>query len=195
MKTKGKLNKGIALVLSAALIIGLTLAIPDIGIKSYAATDTAPSVQAYADKATLMGDTFAPGTDGTNETVGLLYFGKDSGGASQKWYILGPDNGATGSEENTVIFAAKELTTVAFQSNTSSNPKWSDAKDGDYTDSGYEITANTDVNYNHYGVSDVRKTLQNMVGEESTNFSKTERNLLQSTKVKTNDYKNEDGGG
>ena len=96
MKKKCKLNRGIASVLSAALLVGMSPAIPDIGIKSYAdsatAIDTAaPSVQAYADKATLMDETFAPGDDGTNDTVGLLYFGKNSNETSQKWYILGKD--------------------------------------------------------------------------------------------------------
>ena len=201
MKNRGRLNRGIATVLSAALIMGLAPAIPDMSLKSYAVTtiDTeAPSIQAYVTKDTLVSNDrtinkFIPDDDGKNDIVGLLYFGKDSKRALQKWYILGKDaqvKDADNKTENTVIFAAKELTTVAFQSNTSSNPKWSDANDGDYTGSGYNMTANTELYKNHYGVSDIRKNLQNMVGEESTNFSKTERDLLQSTKVKTNDYKN-----
>ena len=197
MKNRGRLNRGIATVLSAALLVGMSPAIPDMSLKSYADTATemaAPSVQAYADKDILMGDTFAPDSDGKNNTVGLLYFGKDSDGIIQKWYILGADEGATGSADNTVIFAATELTKGAFQSNTSSNPKWSDANDGDYTGSGNEMTANTEVNYNHYGVSDIRKTLQTMEGEGSTNFTESERKLLQSTKVKTSDYKNKKDG-
>lgn len=71
---------------------------------------TIPSVSAYATKAQLMDDTFAPNADGTANNIGKLMFGKKPDGIMpQQWYILGKDSGVTG--DNTIIFAASPITT------------------------------------------------------------------------------------
>ena len=196
--TKKSTRKKQAFLLLAAMVMSLLQA-PSGIVTAYATggTDTAePSVQVYASKDDLM-NKFAPEDDGKSDTVGLLYYGKDSAGEEQKWYILGSDDGV-GDGVNTVIFAAKKLIKtgigIKFQSNISYPPRWFDNKYGDYTDSSYIMWRNTEVYNNHYGVSDIRKTLQTMEGEGSAYFSESELKLLQSTKVKTNDYKNKSTG-
>ena len=49
MKNRGRLNRGIASVLSAALLVGITPAIPDMSLKSYAetVTDTETAAPAF----------------------------------------------------------------------------------------------------------------------------------------------------
>ena len=197
MKMKGMLNKGIASVLSAALIMGLTPAIPDMSIKSYAdeAIDTTPSVQAYADKDTLMGDAFAPDKEtGKSDNIGLLYFGKNGNGVLQKWYILGKDNGVkdeNGNDtDNIAIFAAFNITSLAIYKDRNSHNYIGD-KDEVYVT---ESETPSSVDSNHYGESDIRQALRNMAGDEGTDtynyFTATEKTLMQKTKVLTHEYSN-----
>ena len=202
---KGMLNKGIASVLSAALIMGLTPAIPDMSIKSYAdeAIDTTPSVQAYADKATLMGSTFAPGADGTNKNVGLLYFGTN-GTDPQKWYILGKDDQVKDEKgndtDNIAIFAASDiLSSQCFNANSSSYHEYN-VSEGNKNDISYvkgKPDTNNKVAPNHYGGSDIRSALRKMSGEEEDTtaekkynkyFTDTEKKMMQKTTVLTQDY-------
>ena len=196
MKTKGKLNKGVALVLSAALLMGLTPAIPDMSLKSYAVTtiDTeAPSIQAYITKETLVSNDrtinkFIPDDDGKNDIVGLLYFGKNSKGASQKWYILGKDGGVSG--DNIAIFAASNITTNCFYNDTSSHSYVGDDDEAYVTES----EKPSSVYANHYGESDIREALRKMAGDEGTDtykyFTDTEKKMMQKTKVLTHEYSN-----
>ena len=194
MITKGRFNKSIAMVMSAALILGLAPAFPDMSIKSYAGTniDTAPSVQAYADKATLMGEKFAPGNDGTNKTVGLLYFGTN-GTDPQKWYILGKDDQVKDKDgndtDNIAIFAASNITTNCFYKDTSNHDYAGDDDEAYVTGSDKPSS----VYANHYGESNIREALRRMAADGDTTynyFTATEKAMMQKTKVLTHEYSN-----
>ena len=91
MKKQKWIRKGMAFVLSLAMVAGLVPAMSGGANKVQAATGTGtePSVSAYATKTQLMDGTFAPKADGTAENIGKLVFGKNSDGNPQKWYILG----------------------------------------------------------------------------------------------------------
>ena len=91
MKKRRKLRKGLAMLLSLAMVAGLVPAMSGGAIKVQAASGsgTEPSVSAYATKTQLMDGTFAPNADGTAVNIGKLAFGKNSSGNPQEWYILG----------------------------------------------------------------------------------------------------------
>ena len=120
MKKRRRLRKGLAMLLSLAMVAGLVPAMSGGANKVQAASGsgTEPSVSAYATKTQLMDDTFAPDSDGNATNIGKLVFGKNSSGNPQQWYILGKDNGVLG--DNTIIFAASPIATnQAFNSSTS----------------------------------------------------------------------------
>ena len=106
-KLKHNFKKGMAFVLSLAMVAGLVPAMSGGANKVQAApgSGTEPSVSAYATKTQLMDGTFAPNADGTAVNYGKIVFGKKSDGTTaQEWYILGKDEGVSG--DNTIIFAA-----------------------------------------------------------------------------------------
>ena len=161
-----------AFVLSLAMVAGLVPAMSGGANKVQAASGsgTEPSVSAYATKAQLMDDTFAPNAEGTAANIGKLVFGKNSSDP-QQWYILGKDNGVSG--DNTIIFASSPIATgQVFNSDTS--------------DKTYDSTT---VNANHYGASDLRVALQNMATKTSY-FTTAEQGLMNPTTVTTNNTKN-----
>ena len=94
-RLKHNFKKGMAFVLSLAMVAGLVPAMSGGANKVQAApgSGTEPSVSAYATKEQLMDDTFAPKADGTAENYGKIVFGKNSSGNPQEWYILGKDGG------------------------------------------------------------------------------------------------------
>ena len=109
-KLKHNFKKGMAFILSLAMVTGLALAMSGGANTVQAAaagTGTQPSVTAYATKDQLMDDTFKPKDDGTADNYGKLAFGKNSSGSAQEWYILGKDDGVSG--DNTIIFAASPI--------------------------------------------------------------------------------------
>ena len=148
-------------------------------------TSSTPSVSAYATKAQLMDDTFAPDSSGNAMNIGKLVFGKNSSGESQQWYILGKDTGVSG--DNTIIFAASPIASgQVFNSNT---------RDKIYNygaGTGYgESAGSKTVFANHYGASELRVKLQGMVdGSNTTYFTQDEKGLMNPTTVITKDTKN-----
>ena len=84
MKKQKWIRKGMAFVLSLAMVAGLVPAMSGGANKVQAApgSGTEPSVSAYATKTQLMDGTFAPNTDGTAANIGKLVFGKNSSGTS-----------------------------------------------------------------------------------------------------------------
>ena len=109
-RLKHNFKKGMAFVLSLAMVAGLVPAMSGGANTVQAATGsgTEPSVTAYATKTQLMGDTFKPDANGTATTKGKLVFGKKSDGTTaQEWYILGKDGGVSG--DNTIIVAASPI--------------------------------------------------------------------------------------
>ena len=83
-RLKHSFKKGMAFVLSLAMVAGLVSAMSGGANTVQAATGsgTEPSVTAYATKAQLMDGTFKPGDDGTATTKGKLVFGKKSDGTT-----------------------------------------------------------------------------------------------------------------
>ena len=208
MKMKAGLGKGTALVLSAALVLGLAPVIPG-NIYNRALADTAaavnsgtaqePSVQVYADKDTLMGDTFDPGSDGTQaKAVAKLKFGK-SGDNAIEWYILGPDKGIEGN--NIAIFVTDNIGKEAFfdwESVITTAEADVHTYTGDEDEEYVKGTRTPDsdmVAYSHYGESNIRKALRKMADASDTTydyFSRAEKDLMQKTKVLTHEWDNED---
>ena len=178
-------KKGMAFVLSLAMVAGLVLAMSGGANTVQAATGsgTEPSVTAYATKAQLM-TAFTPDANGTATTKGKLVFGKKSDGTTaQEWYILGKDAGVSG--DNTIIVAASPIARgQKFNSDISNKNDenlWSDCV--------YSEATITEVYANHYGASELRDTLQGMATNTSY-FTSAEQGLMNATTVTTKDTKN-----
>ena len=185
-KLKHNFKKGMAFVLSLAMVAGLVPAMSGGANKVQAAagSGTEPSVTAFATKDQLMGDTFKPDADGNATTIGKLVFGKKSDGTTaQEWYILGKDEGVSG--DNTIIVAASPIARgQKFNSDISNKNDenlWSDCV--------YSEATITEVYANHYGASELRDTLQGMATNTSY-FTSAEQGLMNATTVTTKDTKN-----
>ena len=191
-RLKHNFKKGMAFVLSLAMVAGLVSAMSGGANTVQAATGsgTEPSVTAYATKAQLMDGTFKPGDDGTATTKGKLVFGKKSDGTTaQEWYILGKDSGV--SVDNTILFAASPIATRKAFSSSASNKTYNYEAGTGYGDP----AGSKEVYANHYGASDLRAALQRMLEDEDGNtvetyFSEAEQGLMNATTVTTKDTKN-----
>ena len=182
MKAINSFKKGMAFVLSLAMVAGLVPAMSGGANKVQAApgSGTEPSVSAYATKDQMMDDTFAPDNTGTASNYGKLVFGKNSSGGAQEWYILGKDHGVSG--DNTIIFAASPIAT---------GQQFDSSYDEKHFDSSFGVYASnpSDVYPNHYGASDLRVALQGMA-KNINYFTTAEQGLMNATTVKTEDTKN-----
>ena len=181
-RLKHNFKKGLAFVLSLAMVVGLVPAMSGGANTVQAATVTGstPSVSAYATKTQLMNE-FTPGNDGTASHYGKLIFGKNKNSEAQQWYILGKDTGVSG--DNTIIFAASPIATgQKFEDNDSSN-KTFQSSFGDYESTPSEVYPN------HYGASDLRVALKTMASDTKY-FTTAEQNLMNTTAVTTNDTNN-----
>lgn len=80
-----KFKKGLALLLTLAMVVGIIPSLPGRANEVKAATGSGtggtPSVTAFATKTQLM-DAFAPDSDGNAAIIGKLVFGKNSNGNS-----------------------------------------------------------------------------------------------------------------
>ena len=184
-KLKHNFKKGMAFVLSLAMVAGLVPSMSGGANTVQAATGsgTEPSVTAYATKDQLM-TAFTPDANGTATTKGKLVFGKKSDGTTaQEWYILGKDTGVSG--DNTIIVAASPIARgQKFNSDISNKNDenlWSDCV--------YSEATITEVYANHYGASELRDTLQGMATNTSY-FTSAEQGLMNATTVTTKDTKN-----
>lgn len=181
-KLKHNFKKGMAFVLSLAMVAGLVPAMSGGANTVQAATGsgTEPSVTAYATKDQLM-TAFNPDSNGTATTIGKLVFGKNSSSVAQEWYILGRDTGVSG--DNTIIFAASPIARKQAFEDDDSNKKTFASSFGVYE------TNPSDVYQNHYGASDLRVALKNMATNTSY-FTTAEQGLMNPTTVTTNDILN-----
>lgn len=194
MKLRHNFKKGMAFVLTFAMIAGLVPAMSGGADTVQAATGsgTEPSVTAYATKDQLM-TAFTPDANGTATTKGKLVFGKNSYGNPQEWYILGADSGVSGGKDNTIIFAASPIARGRmfeddWQNNKTEQNLWSDCN--------YNGTSITEVFPNHYGASDLRVALKGMAeGSNKSYFTSAEQGLMNATTVTTKDTKNKDSSG
>ena len=182
MKLKHNFKKGMALVLTFAMIAGLVPAMSGGAntVQAATGTGTEPSVTAYATKDQLM-TAFTPDANGTATTKGKLVFGKNSDGTTaQEWYILGKDEGVSG--DNTIIFAANPIATGQKFNSSTSNKSFASSF-------GVYASNPSEVYPNHYGASDLRVALQRMA--TNTNyFTTAEQGLMNPTTVTTEDTKN-----
>lgn len=181
-RLKHNFKKGMAFVLSLAMVAGLVLAMSGGANTVQAATGsgTEPSVTAYATKDQLM-TAFNPDSNGDATTIGKLVFGKNSSSVAQEWHILGKDEGVSG--DNTIIFAASPIATKQAFEDDDSNKKTFASSFGVYE------TNPSDVYPNHYGASDLRVALKNMATNTSY-FTTAEQGLMNPTTVRTNDILN-----
>lgn len=183
-KLKHNFKKGMAFVLSLAMVAGLVPAMSGGANTVQAATGsgTEPSVTAYATKDQLM-TAFNPDSNGDATTIGKLVFGKNSKGNPQEWYILGADRKVSEGTNNTIIFAASPIATGQAFEDDDSNKKTFASSFGVYE------TNPSDVYQNHYGASDLRVALKNMATNTSY-FTTAEQGLMNPTTVTTNDMLN-----
>ena len=182
MKLKHNFKKGMAFVLTFAMIAGLVPAMSGGADTVQAATGsgTEPSVTAYATKDQLM-TAFTPDSNGTETNYGKLVFGKNSSGTPQEWYILGKDSGVSG--DNTILFAASPIAkNQAFEDDYFNNKAFQ-------INFGVYESAPTEVYPNHYGASDLRAKLKTMATNTSY-FTTAEQSLMNATTVTTEDKKN-----
>lgn len=181
-RLKHNFKKGMAFVLSLAMVAGLVPAMSGGANTVQAATGsgTEPSVTAYATKDQLM-TAFNPDSNGDATTIGKLVFGKNSSSVAQEWYILGRDTGVSG--DNTIIFAASPIARKQAFEDDDSNKKTFASSFGVYE------TNPSDVYQNHYGASDLRVALKNMATNTSY-FTTAEQGLMNPTTVTTNDILN-----
>lgn len=188
MKTaKKQIRKGAAVLLAVVLLAGMLHPVSwgkiTVQAANNAGTGNVPEVTAFATKAELM-TKFTPDAEGESTTIGKVVFGKDSSGNPLKWYILGQDSGVEG--ENIAIFTADPIAiNLPFEDDYLKN-KTFQAAFGTYPD-----TAKiTEVYPNHYGASDLRKTLQGL-STNTSYFTTAEQSFMQATTVTTKDTKNQ----
>lgn len=200
-KNRKSLWKKSVFLLSAALLAGMVAGNgSDLG-RVYAAGG-APSVTSFATKDELKTKFSLDGmSDGVEDTVGRLRFGKNAYGESQIWYIAGTDSGikradGTALDDNIVLFAVEPIlgksetdgTTIEGQKFSANKFK----EPYDYEPvSGCQYSGNTpaQVYSNHYGRSDLRATLRAMAESEAY-FTKVEQSLMNETTVETLDTLN-----
>lgn len=175
---KKGLKRGLAIALSAAMVVGIAPMAPGnvSRVQAEESTESGLKATVYATKDQLMN--FSP------DSSAKLVFGKNDQGNAQEWYVLGKDDGVAG--DNTVIFAAGSIIEYSkFDTNTS-------VKSYEERMGTYAGTNPSEVYANHYGASELRENLQQMVSAGNTEyFSAAEKTLLQETTITTYDTRNQ----
>lgn len=200
-KNRNSLWKKSVILLSAALLAGMVAGNgSDLG-RVYAAGG-APSVTSFATKEELKTKFSLDGmSDGVEDTVGRLRFGKNAYDESQIWYIAGTDRGikradGTALDDNIVLFAAEPIlgksetdgTTIKGQKFSAN--KFDEPYDYEpVVDCQYSGNTPAQVYSNHYGRSDLRATLRAMAESEAY-FTQAEQKLMNATTVETLDTLN-----
>ena len=200
-KNRKSLWKKSVFLLSSALLAGMVAGNGSELGRVHAVGGT-PSVTSFATKDELKTKFSLDGmSDGVEDTVGRLRFGKNAYDESQIWYIAGTDSGikradGTALDDNIVLFAAEPIlgksetdgTTIEGQKFSANKFK----EPYDYEPvSGCQYSGNTpaQVYSNHYGRSDLRATLRAMAESEAY-FTKVEQSLMNETTVETLDTLN-----
>ncbi|MDD6563467.1 MAG: S-layer homology domain-containing protein [Clostridiales bacterium] len=178
MKEKTKPTRLLSILLALAMVVGMlpTAALAESG------SATEPSVSAYATKEQMMDETFAPDADGNAINIGKIKLAKNDQGSTLEWYILGKDDDVAG--DNTVIFAANRMMYAYFRADGSSGSYNYEAGTGYGEEAG-----SIDVYANHYGRSDMRQTLKDVLSDRNY-FTEAEQDILNPTTVTTFDQKN-----
>ena len=151
------LMKRVSAVLMAAALTISTF--PQFHINVYAAENQLPTKEQFATVEQLK--SFNTNDNDGTENPAKVYFGNND----QQWWIAGSQNG------NLTLFAASPLVTgVQFNSTE---------YDGTYK--------GQTVYSNHYGASDIKKTVKDL---ETSYFTGAEQGLMNDTTIYTNDKKN-----
>ncbi len=130
-------------------------------------------------------NSFVKAADFASLETGRIIFGKNEKGSEQEWLIAGRDAKISGN--NVIIIAANPIKeNQAFQNEGKRNEKNSEL----WMDCDYVGESNiTEVHPNHYGASDLRAVLKEMV-DENTYFSNVEKTLFNATKITSYDTRN-----
>lgn len=175
---KKGLKRGLAMVLSATMVLGIAPMVPGnvSRVQAEESEESGLKATVYATKEQLMN--FSP------DNSAKLVFGKNDQGNAQEWYVLGKDDGVAG--DNTAIFAAGPIIEHYIFDSSNDGEKTYKESNGTY------INGNpTKIYVNHYGASELREMLQEMVSANNTTyFSATENSLMQETTITTFDTKN-----
>lgn len=145
----------------AALLstVMVVTAVPKLAKEVHAAENQLPTKEQFATVEELKSFN-TDDTDGKNPAK--VYFGKDG----QQWWIVGSQQ-----EQGLTLFAASPLVTgVKFNSNTNER----------------EYNGQS-VYSNHYGASDIKKTVKDL---ETSYFTHAEQGLMNNTTIHTKDTKN-----
>ena len=200
-KNRKSLWKKSVILLSAALLAGMVAENGSELGRVHAAGST-PSVTSFATKDELKTKFSLDGmSDGVEDTVGRLRFGKNAYDESQIWYIAGTDRGikradGTALDDNIVLFAAEPIlgksetdgTTIKGQKFSAN--KFDEPYDYEpVVDCQYSGNTPAQVYSNHYGRSDLRATLRAMAESEAY-FTQAEQKLMNATTVETLDTLN-----
>ncbi len=185
VKTNKLGRRILSFVLTATLVVGL---VPGNVLTASAeeSNATAPSVTAFATPEQLMSSyNFALHTDYAG-VAQKVYFGIN-GESQQTWYIAGSD-----AADSIVLLCDPVLPmaiSTEFEDDYSTNKTYDNSWNCTYG------TPPSEVYPNHYGASDLRGALQGYTSNDNTEkFSAAEKELMQSTKVYTDDAKLKDEG-
>ena len=178
MTKKGR--KPVAMLLAMAMVITF---MPLTSQAAYAEETDKTTAPAYIDASSLGEDTaYGLYRDGTTQaTAQAVYFGKN-GDTAQKWWIAGNDG------KGLVLMCDPDqpfTTNAAFEDNKNDEKPYS--ADWNCIYSGNDPYK---VNPNHYGASDIRQMLLDELGEDSSRFTTTEKELMKAVPIHTYDFKN-----
>ena len=143
--------------------------------------------EVYATKDDLM-NKFAPDNEGSAYYYGKIIFGKNSKGNPQEWFVLGADSGVNERINNVTIFTTTSILDNTKFSEITSNKDYSYKANTGYGDSDGTVK----VYSNHYGASDIRKTL-NSISTNTDYFTSAEQGLMNSTTISTPDEQSSTG--
>ena len=181
MKAKSIVKKAVAGVLTLAMALGIAPVAIGGGIESWADSTSTPTLGTYAAKAQMVDNTFTPDeTTGTSDNIGRINFGMAA------WFLLGGDG-----QNNVDVFATSNIKKMAFgtlssSANEQKNKSVPATAICDYSPN----DAPTLVYESHYGASDVRAALQDMVKTGNTEyFSDAQKAMMNVVTVTTLDKK------
>lgn len=169
MQQRNAKKKAGAILLAVIMTVSV---FPQFGKKAHAAENQFPDTDQFATAEQLK--TFNTNdADGTKQAA-KVYFGDNS----QQWWIAGHDTKSQKSD-TLVLFSAGALATI---DGDSANKKY----DSDWG-CVYEGNAPSEVYWNHYGGSKLRKKLKEL---EETYFTPSETSFMNQTTVYTKDLNN-----
>lgn len=173
------------------LILTLLMVLTLLPFSTYADEDTTskkPDSTVYASDSDLK----------SNEMYGSplfqkakILFGKDSYGNRLEWYLSGVDSSLSNPDyngNNILIISITPIAELKFNPNEENSTYVYEA------DTGYGNTAGSiEVYANHYGNSELRKSLQS-IASNTAYFSMAEQNMMLSVPIVTEDNKNQTDG-